>query len=313
MRHSYNIHGVSLNLSSSNQAFLTYAHNYLRGFETASAPEAEINVSVSFLSGFSLRLQRTQYAPQRLGTGLDWDAVNNTLYVAQREIEARITLTSPWHAEVTFKKNLFKHIANKLFFAGAQTHERYYRSVIRLIAQQLVFMQLMLRWNVVPLSAAAAELGGKAYIFAGLPGSGKSTLTRALHKKLGARILTENFVLTDGERLFPFPEGSASVHADVQPLPIAEICVLTHGEKFLAYELPREQAYYTLLAINSLTAELPEHSAYGALTLVDPTRWQFLFDADHETLKKLCERHSCMRLVADIGLSKTLEYFSSRR
>ncbi len=313
MRQHFLVHGVKLVLTSSNRDFLAFAKEYFRGFEIDTprkdaAYVADVHVVVQFLPGFSWRLNQSQYAPHVLGGGLGWDEKNNTLYIFENEIEARATLTAPWHAEVKFKKNFFRYLAHRLFFSGSKTKNNYYRSLIRLFAQQLVFMQLALRWQIVGISAAAFKIGGQAHLAVGLPGSGKSTLVSALRRELHAEILAENFALTDGERLFPFPEGQSS---DVAPCPIGGIYFLTHGEGFAKYILPREQAYQAMLAVNNLTAELPQHSPYGSLALVDPTRWQFLFDSDNETLKKLCERHSCLRLIADEGLLKTIEYFKN--
>ncbi len=302
---AFSIHGVTVNLTAHNDAFMSFAAQYLRGFESEHHKQADINVSVAFLPGSTFKTEHSSYSPHTLGTGLGWDSKNNTLYTNAKGIESRITLTEPWHAEVRFQKNFFRHLANKLFFAGAKTETNYYRAIIRQILQQLVFMQLANRWNIIALSGAAVKMGNRAFVFAGLPGSGKSTLVQALKKELGAEILAENFVLTDGERLFPFSEGAC---ADITPVAINKIYVLTHGEQFAQYQLPREQAYQALKAINLITAELPEQSAYAALLLVDPTRWQFLFDSDNETLKKLCERHACERLVVDEGLEKTLTH-----
>jgi hypothetical protein len=300
----FTIHGVSVAVLTKENGFGNFVKNYLRGFESSPVTEPDCKIVASFLPGYKKTFDNDQYAPQTLGSGLGWDAGNNTLYISQKEISARITLTSPWHVEASFQKNFFRHTANKLFFSGSKTQTNYYRSVTRLLLQNIVFIHLAQRWGIVPISAAAIKIGSRAHIFVGLPGSGKSTLVQKIRQEAKAEIIAENFVLTDGERIFPFPEGNSS---DISACAINTVHIITHGEKFSSYEMPKEQTYHSILSINSLTGELPEQGPFGSLLLIDPTRWQFMHDNDHETIKKLCERHNCRRLVVDPGADLALK------
>ncbi len=295
----YLVHGISLSITSHDAAYQQAAQNYFIGFERLTAEASDITVSVTTSEQFS-KNKNQAYTPQTLGRGIGWDGQNNTVYILEGEFETRITLSAPWYCEIGISSTvrLFHRPNNTAAFEKVNTFIR-----------NLICMQLALRWNVTALSATAFKLGGpQAHVVAGISTEDTNMLIRALQKELGAEILSRDIVLTDGERLFPFPQAQCST---LTPQAIGNLFILTSGDKCTHYELPREQAYHALCAVNNLKNELPEYGPFAALTLVDPTRWQFLFDHDHETLKKLCEKHTCIRLGADRTLEATLEYFKT--
>ncbi len=57
-----------------------------------------------------------------------------------------------------------------------------------------------------PLHAAAVELDGRGVVLCGLPGCGKSTLSLALLALPGARLLSDNIIFFDREKVFRCPE-----------------------------------------------------------------------------------------------------------
>ncbi|HWO40507.1 MAG TPA: hypothetical protein VNO43_01750 [Candidatus Eisenbacteria bacterium] len=60
--------------------------------------------------------------------------------------------------------------------------------------------------GLLPLHAAAVDLGGAGVVLCGLPGSGKSTLSLALLAEPGSRLLSDNIIFYDSERVFSCPE-----------------------------------------------------------------------------------------------------------
>jgi hypothetical protein len=68
-----------------------------------------------------------------------------------------------------------------------------------------VFFRLE-RQGLLPLHAAAVDLDGTGVVFCGLPGSGKTTLSLALLCLPEARLLSDNIIFYDKERVFSCPE-----------------------------------------------------------------------------------------------------------
>jgi hypothetical protein len=62
------------------------------------------------------------------------------------------------------------------------------------------------RQGLFPLHAAAVDLAGTGIVLCGLPGCGKSTLSLALLSLPEARLLSDNIIFFDRERVFSCPE-----------------------------------------------------------------------------------------------------------
>ncbi len=299
MTFSADIHGVSLSIESPSAEVIAFARQYFHGFPEATTP-TRIRCSIRFASGYSFRLQEKKGTTgHTLGSGLAWDAETNTLSVFEREWSYTVSeKDSLLVGEITFKKNIWKHAIHVLTLGKRETHRRYYRAAIRLLPQTLLFQKLEER-GIQIHSGAAVAINGTAFIFAGLPGSGKSTLAHALRKNCGAEILTENFVLTDGTKLYPFPEGN--VLSKLAPIPIKNVYALSHGDVFSVTEISSERMIELTKMIDTLTAELPVHAKIAAQRLVD----------DKNSPKDLPYSAPAHTLVADKSLSETVKYFSS--
>lgn len=298
------IHGVSLSLESNDQAFLAFAKQYLRGFEQTQPEEIPlIAVKHDFIPGFTFRFPKQKKGDRTLGSGIEWNESEQTLDLLQREFRTRVSFKDTWNAEVLFQKNFFKHLANKLFFAKQKTQTNYYRATLRSVAQQLVFMQLATK-GISTISAAASSVNQQAVIAVGLPGSGKSTLMNAVREQLQGVVLTENFVLTDGHLIYPFPEGN---NASTRPIPIKHVLLLSHGNHFINTTLSSEDAAESIRIVNQLTAELPEHSAFHVLSIINPLKWNSAFST--YAIDTLCGEHPCSSVVADLTLANTLKIF----
>ena len=70
--------------------------------------------------------------------------------------------------------------------------------------------------------ASSVSKNGKALIFAGLNGVGKSSLGRYLFKNHGYKYNSDNFLLTDGDKVFAFPERGRLNKDSIDKLQIKE-------------------------------------------------------------------------------------------
>jgi hypothetical protein len=77
------------------------------------------------------------------------------------------------------------------------------------------------RQGIYPLHAAAVDLAGTGVILCGLPGCGKSTLSLALLSLPGTRLLSDNIIFYDKERVFRCPEPLLVDHRSLQLIGVA--------------------------------------------------------------------------------------------
>jgi len=298
------VHGVNISISSNSKEFIDFTKVYFSGFELPTlSKKPEIASNFEFKAGYDFRLPKREKLEQIVSMNTGWDSSNNRLHTTQREFIIDCYFNETWTANISFKKNLLKDIANHVFFSGKKTQYNYYRTAIRLVTQQLIFMKLNER-GIIPLSAAACEFQKKSLITVGLPGSGKSTLIKAVSKIFDSEILTENFVLTDGKYVYPFPEG---VSKQSKPIELGQIFFLTHGDKFYYKEISKDLTSRLFETVNQMTAELPQHSFFASLLLINPEKWDASF-SDKEVVSKICNTFDARLLNSDNHLSKTIAF-----
>ena len=284
---TFAIHGVGLRLKSNNPAFISFAQNYFKGFEHSDSTDTIIDITIQWKPGFSLAWNPTSTGfSHHIGSNVTIDPVTGSCAIHDKEWHIIIHKKegSLIRAELSFKRNLLRHTANTLFTRG-NLASRYYRAALRILAQQLIFIELEKK-GINPYSAAAVAIDNKAYIFAGLPGSGKSTISHFLRQQFDAEILTENFVLTDGTYLYPFPEGNTVEH--IGSIVIKEIYSISHGSTFSVIPINSETMLHDLAIINAITAELPEHSLISASTLTTPPAPKKAISWNSITFYRLC-------------------------
>ena len=189
----------------------------------------------------------------------------------------------------------------------------------------LAYLEAHRGWT--PLHAAGVALPEGGLLIAGLPGCGKTTLALAFAARPGARLLSDNLVLTDGRQLYACPEpihlddGLRPLLPDLADLLVAEERTVTHGRRdyrprphrqaaatpprWLLFPLfadevrlaplSPEAALDRLLTIGEQTKELAAYTAQRAV-------WGLLDDAPgwagrvRERLTDLVERLACYEL-----------------
>jgi len=154
------------------------------------------------------------------------------------------------------------------------------------------------------ISASAVAIRGRAYIFAGLPGSGKSTIVNKLAKMVpNAKIITQNYALISDTKILSFPE--AKIEGLEKEYPVDSIFVTSYGLDFEIKKIGTKEAFSEISAINYFTQELPVNSPLAGLALVD----DFGFMTDDSNLRRISELLPVNNLTVDIGGEKFLRYF----
>jgi len=301
-----NFWGINVCINSNNDAFLDFTKRYFKGFELVTlVSEPVIDLVFNFEKGFRFKVDRkSESLDEFLG---EKAGMQKGSYVFQyQEVDATIKFEdSLWSSEVRFKKNLFKHFANLLFFRGLDTQKHYYRFVVRLIIQNLIFMKIKQGQNKEVLSGAAISVNNEAYVFLGLPGAGKSTLIKQLMKdNPGAKILTENYVVISGDRVYFYTEGAGDNCLDSYL--IKKLYIISRGAEAVIEKISPENAFSQIIAVNNYTAELPMHGPFAGYILYNPT---FMFMLGNETLQKLLEIIPAYRARIDKDANKFMKLF----
>lgn len=302
-----NVHEVSIKISSNDASFLEYVQKYFSIFLVTETHTQDIVCSFNFEAGYSLSVPRIfGNGKLLLGEYVSYDTKKSEFSFINREYLVQLLLEDkPIIAETTFRKNLFRHIANKLFFKKGKTNTHYYRVATRLVIQNLLFVMLKQNAGIGVLSAAAVAIDGKAYVFAGLPGSGKSTIINKIIKHYpDAEVLAENYVLFKDNTIYSFPEVGWSPKRLTTE--IKNIFVVGRGEELSVTTLATESALIALSGVNDATAELPVHSQFAAYSIINN---KFIIDHYMNELRRLTDTVSSELLITDKGLSQFMSHF----
>jgi hypothetical protein len=304
------VYGIKALVFSNNRFLLQYIRDYFNLFIVSefSNPDVEVFIYYSPFYSFKPSQKISGGLPLKLAEGLELDRENNILFFSRNELNLRMNFNNPeWIIKATFKKNIFRHIANLLFFKKSKTNESYYRLISRAVIQNPILLKLQKRGLAI-ISAASIVYKNKAYIFVGLPGSGKSTVIKKICENLkGSFIGAENFAVVNETHFFPFPEVSYS-KIDKTSYPIEAIFLIKYGNNFEIRELDKKEAFLKIKSINEYTAELPVHSFLVGLGLGTN---HFDFIADDTALKIAAEENKSFEVVIDKGADLFLEYFIS--
>lgn len=305
-----NFWGVKVRVVANDNSFINFAKKYFQGFEVPELEgESVIDLSFNFQKYYNFKVDRRP-APFDEFLGEKAGMKNGSYEFQFNEVDAAIKFDNDrWSGNVNFKKNLFKHFANLLFFRGRDTQSHYYRFVTRLIIQNLVFMKLKQDQKMEVLSGAAISINGQAYAFIGLPGAGKSTLIdKLLEINPEAIVLTGNYVIISADQVYFYTEGAGD--NCLQGYPLKEVHIISRGNGAAIEGIASKQALSQIVAVNNYTAELPMHGPFTAYVLHD-TDFEFMLNND--TLQKILETAPAYRSRIDKGANEFIKLFSQKR
>jgi len=339
------LHGISLKLDSDNAAFISYAKEYLA--DLAGQESDEVDVSVRLVWGnMDISRDGLQKIGRRLWLG-DTRVVQTEilaapgLQIGMSSAERGLTLDAIYRPV----SGLLSRVRAQVFGPSVSDQERRFVTAI----YYLVYFPLLWcleqerGWYVLHASAVAHPAGG--IILVGLPGVGKSTLSLSFLADPTVRLLSDNLLLHDGEKVYAFPEpihldqrsrnlmpslGGRFVATDRQfshgrfdhrLTPSARaweatprlLCFLRFAEDVNLRPMAAAECMERVLSFDLLAKEVEEYAKYAAVfSLSRPKEGRTR--ARLEALERLVNQVSCYELGVqpDTNLSKVVSQVIGR-
>jgi hypothetical protein len=326
-------HNVSLNISSNNPKLVAYAREHLGGLARVPMAAPDIEVHCEWLEGnwqpetnsFSENDDLSVYGKRMLGkqNELIW---LNTLRMKGLQLRFR-RKSGRYLFEVSYCYHPKKE---KLESLPAYEYKKYFSLMSYLFYYPLFwYLENFRNWTLIHAAALETAYGG--VMIGGLGGVGKTTTSVALLQHAGARLISENIVLTDGEHLYPcyepirlngdslemlsdkfnglrkmrFPDGlkeKSLYHFDVTNAPsgvrAAALFLPIFSPQSHVKRIVPEIAVEKVLAANRLTLEVDDYYWYAsALEMTWPRVGQM--NLRPKILSMLTQKTQCFELGID--------------
>jgi hypothetical protein len=201
------------------------------------------------------------------------------------------------------------------------------------------------RRGLFPLHAAAVDLGGRGVVFCGLPGCGKSTLSLALLSFPQARLLSDNIIFFDRERVFSCPEPVLLDDSSLKLIGNAGSFLQSLGrghvfgrswchvlpDRLVSQTIPRlflflglghqsslrplssEEAYQRFASANWIAQEMRRYLVYRSVLGLFSTDGMPALDGSEPVLRALLSQGRCYELTVgwNAGVQNALEQVCS--
>ena len=278
-----NVYGITAQIITNDQEF----HAFVKGNYTLFASEivAEPNVAIYFSSESGNYARQKKCSMMRYGEGLYRD--EKSLYWENEfGFAVFVDINDPMHWKLSgYHFDLIKDNCKE------DQLKNYMRSMRWMIHFPLFSMLERFQGKRL-VHASAVSKDGNAVILAGLNKVGKSSLGRHLYEHYAYKYLSDNFLLTDGERVYAFPEkgrlspeslqnlnisvGSKQViygkhhvpieleEIEVQAKPSFVFIIGNHQERDVI-PIARERALMLLESLHRYLQEFPEYTFYSLL------------------------------------------------
>ncbi len=210
------IHGIGIRVVSPDRHFILLVDHTLRHFRTPEARDPRLQVQFEYAT-WKRPAASNSGLPWRMGTDLYSDGRGRLSHLDHRGTYVELDASnSPWRVRAVHTEACYQtlmrwarlrppvHLGNRQIGMRLSIHT----PVFRQLAQQGVFA----------IHAATVERGGRALVFAGLNGCGKSGIALALCRTRGFRLLADNFTPHDGRLAYEFPETLRLAEGDTAGL-----------------------------------------------------------------------------------------------
>lgn len=314
---SYNVHGLQVTLSSNWPIFLDLVTINLAAFIREAEVKESLDVAVSLTK--KRWFGDEHWSAKRVGEEEKWGT--GTF------VEGGAARLRSEFLQVEFQEKPVAAVSAQYLVDRKTRIASWYREVpswgtCQEVMRRALYMpifHLLERRGMQLLHAAAVAAKGQAFIFAGLNGSGKSSLCHSLLDDFD--YMSDNYVLWDGENVLAFPEAMrlpASAATLVPPesplvygkrlVPISPektvlkakprcLFMLTQGSRASMTALSALEAAGRMEVIHDMTHEFPRYSFLGPLSgnrdprvlldLADQTRSYALTMSETEKAKEL--------------------------
>ena len=200
----YSVHGTELAICTSSAELDSLVGRYYQYFKSSTSANRPAHLWIQIDLGTSAS---TWPEARRLGTDIRAKA-GGVQMIAAPGLSVDFLASErrgPWHFKASFREPYVRALARRLL-RGSVAKRSNMLMVLRYAVHYPLFMHQQLVQNRSTLHAAAAQKDGEAILFCGLNGVGKSTLALMLVRLFGYTLLSDNFVLTDGQNVYGFPE-----------------------------------------------------------------------------------------------------------
>lgn len=284
------ISGIEVSIESENSSLLAYCSRFLRAFSSHSC-DAKLDLEVYF-SGNRRSRSETLDLPKILGAGVK--VYGNSIEICAHQAagvfcEVRNDRNDGHqviycHSEISRVRRLWRLIKGR-----KQSQNQLHMTMLRQGVLLPVLALLLSKQRLLALHASVVALNGRAIVFTGLNGCGKSGLALNLITQQEFLYLSDNYALIDPSigLAYAFPEpiritnaerltasrrfsGNDLAFGKWQMVPNQEIlcsqaevsCVahIAIGSKFTVRRMGSEQLATRLISLHRFLAETPEYS-----------------------------------------------------
>lgn len=326
-------HNVSINISSNNPKLVAYAREHLRGLARRPLVAPDIEVRCEWVeqnwqpekNPFPHDEQYIVYGKRMLGKKNELIWLNTQ---RMKGVQLRFRREGGrFHFDVVYS---YHPQIEKIDSLPDYEYKKYFSLMSYIFYYPLFwYLENFRNWTLVHASALDTAYGG--ILVGGPSGIGKTTTCVGLLQHTGARLISENIVLTDGQMLYPcyepirlssdsidilsekcnglrkmaFPPGlkdKSLYHFDIQNVPVAvqatALFLPVFSPERNIERLQSDIAVEKLLAANRLTLEIDEYYWYAsALEMTWPKVGQM--NMRTKILAMLANRAQCFALGID--------------
>ncbi|MCH2188369.1 hypothetical protein MK079_00890 [Candidatus Gracilibacteria bacterium] len=203
------IYGIQIEVYTQNTSLFSMIQKYYAPFlvDAIEKPDVYINLErYGYVSRKKHFVLDSDFAT--FGSAVQIDTNNKRYFFSQQEMSGTLDFSDPDIIKVHGKliPNKIRHWVNIALQGFTRIDKYYNRFIIKTCIHDIVFILLEQKLSSCLLHATAVTNGEKTYLFTGLGGSGKSTLASSFLQKKGFTILSDNYGIVAGNKIFPFPE-----------------------------------------------------------------------------------------------------------
>ena len=282
-----NVHGVTATIVSDDQNFLEFVRsNYLCFVSELVAPP---NIKVWFSPERGEYARERKHCLTRLGEGLH-RGEESLYWENEFGFSSFVEFIDPQHW------SLSGYHFDLLTEWGSEERLKNYMRSMRWMIHFPVFLMLEQHQGKRLVHAAAVSKEGKGIVLAGLNKVGKSSIARYLYEHRGYNFLADNFLLTDGEWIYPFPEkcrlsaeslSHLSFPGSQEPVIYGKhhvpielgridhqakpeiVCIVGNSQQRGLERISQRQALSLLESLHRYVKEFPEYTFYSLIDSYD--------------------------------------------
>lgn len=332
-----NLHAINLDINTN----YSYYHDYLKlhfnkVLLKSNSPKTQIKVDIQWRKEALGFLDNKNSEKIAANTFLGKDQVCTTRKISKRKkvmflfnLKDNIMTVK---AQTRFKA--FKDTLRYKIFKKPQ--EGFFFELTYPLIYYPLFWYLERFHDTYPIHAGALDMGGKGVVVCGLEGTGKTTLSLLLAKKLGARFLSDNLTFYDNQSIYPCYEP-VRIHKNesdllwkdnfskinkfktlkdfYEPTEVNKEGVVPRlfifpifSKEFSIDKISQDRCVSKILNLNQLTQELGNYTEYASLfNLLDPQ--SDIFQKRQKTLSNILSNANCyqLRMRKDDGVEANLE------